>query len=361
MISFYDFKKVYEPYQNEIYEAVRRVIEKGNFVLGEEVAEFENQFAKYCGTKHCVGVGNGLDALILILKAYDFPSGSEVIVPSNTFIASILAISHSGLKPILVEPDLISYNLNPVEIKKHITKNTKAIMAVHLYGRISAMDDINQIAKDYGLIVIEDSAQAHGAIYNKKRAGNLGDVAGFSFYPGKNLGCFGDGGGITTNDDSLFEKLVTLRNYGSRKKYFNLYKGYNSRLDEMQAAILNIRLKYLDNENNARRKVSKFYRENINNEKVILPILDNEENHVWHLFTVRSEKRDELKAHLESKGIMTLIHYPISPNKQEAYSEYNNDAFPISEKIHSEILSLPMSPALKKDELERIVEIMNAF
>jgi len=361
MIDFYNFKKVYEPYKNEINEAIGRVIDNGSFILGDEVADFENKFAQYCGTKYCLGVGNGLDALILTLIAYDFPPNSEVIVPSNTFIATILAISHAGLKPVLVEPDILNYNIDPNEIKKYITNKTRAIIPVHLYGRLAPMAMINAIAKEHALIVIEDAAQAHGAFTNGKKAGSFGNAAGFSFYPGKNLGCFGDGGAITTDDESLYLKLSALRNYGSLKKYSNLYKGYNSRLDEVQAAILKIRLKHLDSENNARRKVSEFYRKNIKNEKVILPFLESEESHVWHLFTVRSTYREDLRTFLESKGIMTLIHYPIAPHKQGAYSEWREESFPISEKIHNEIFSLPMSPVLTSLELETIVEAVNAY
>jgi len=361
VIIFYDFKKVYDSYKAEINSAISNVIDRGNFILGDEVYEFENLFASYCGAKYCIGVGNGLDALTLILKAYDFPEESEIIVPSNTFIASILAITHAGLKPILVEPSLENYNIDPNYIKKFITKKTKAILPVHLYGRIAPMDEIKEIGKEYNLKIIEDAAQAHGAVYNGIKTGNLGDAAGFSFYPGKNLGCFGDGGAIVTSDEELMLKVRALRNYGSSQKYINDLKGLNSRLDEIQATILKVRLKYLDQENSARRVVSQYYRTHIKNSKIILPDLKNEEEHVWHLFTVRTENRENLRLHLEKNDIMALIHYPIAPHKQKAYKEWEMNSFPISESIHREILSLPMSPVLTHSEIEKIVNVVNSY
>ncbi len=367
MIHFLDLKKINSKYRNQINQTVSAVIDSGCYILGKEVEEFEKNFASYCGAKHCVGVANGLDALILIFRAYKelglMHDGDEVIVPANTYIASILAISANGLKPILVEPNIDSYNINPKLIVEKITNKTKAILAVHLYGRAAQMDEINVIAKKFNLKVIEDSAQSHGAIFQKRRVGNLGDASGFSFYPGKNLGALGDGGCVTTNDDKLAEVIRILGNYGSSKKYHNIYKGLNSRLDEMQAAILKIKLTSLDEENEFRRRVAKIYCQNITNPKIILPKLPetNEESHVWHLFVVMVKNRDELQKHLLADQIQTVIHYPIAVHKQKAYQELSNLFLPITEKIHDSVLSLPIYPGIEDDKIVRIIESMNRF
>lgn len=361
MIKFLDLKKINNQYKTEIQNAINNVLDSGWYILGKEVEAFENEFADYCGTKYAIGVANGLDALTLILKAYGFNNGDEIIVPANTYIASIFAISQNNLTPVLVEPDINTYNINPSLIEEKITSRTKAIMAVHLYGQIAPMYEINKIAKKYNLKVIEDSAQAHGGYLGNKRTGNLSDTSGFSFYPVKNLGALGDSGAITTNDLDFANKLKELRNYGSNQKYINNTKGFNSRLDEIQAAILRIKLKYLDNENERRRKISKLYRENINNNKIILPHVTDEESHVWHLFVIRTENRDEFRAYLESNNIETMIHYPIPPHKQLAYKELNQHSYPITEKIHNEVISLPISPVMTDKEVDKIIEVVNAY
>lgn len=361
MIKFLDLKAINEQYRTEIDEAIKKVLDSGWYILGNELDVFEQEFAKFCGTKYAIGVANGLDALTLIIKAYGFGLGDEIIVPANTYIASILAISANGATPVLVEPDINTYNIDPDKIEEKITKNTKAILAVHLYGQTAQMDKINEIAKKYNLKVIEDAAQAHGALYEAKRAGSLGDTSGFSFYPGKNLGCLGDGGAITTNDDEVAEKIKALRNYGSHVKYENLYKGTNSRLDEIQAAVLRVKLAYLDKDNEKRREIACYYRKNINNPLIILPKLVQEENHVWHIFAVRTQNRDKFQQYLKDNGIQTLIHYPIPPHKQEAYKEWNNLSYPITEKIHREVLSLPMSPVMTNLEVQKIVEVINNY
>ncbi|WP_299229640.1 DegT/DnrJ/EryC1/StrS family aminotransferase [Sulfurihydrogenibium sp.] len=365
MIPFLDLKKLNAQYRDELIEACTRVIDSGWYILGKEVEEFEKEFANYCGTKYAIGVGNGLDALTLILRAYKelgiLSDGDEVIVPANTYIATILAITNNNLIPVLVEPDIDTYLIDPDKIEENITSKTKAIMVVHLYGQTCEMDKINEIAKKYNLKVIEDSAQSHGAYYKDKRSGNLADASGFSFYPGKNLGALGDAGAITTNDDQLAEVLKALRNYGSRKKYENIYKGVNSRLDEIQAAILRVKLKYLDEEIERRRKIARFYLENIKNNNIILPKVREDSNHVWHLFVIRTEKRDKLQKYLLDKGIHTLIHYPIPPHKQIAYKEWNDRSYPITEKISREVLSLPISGVLTLEEAEKIVKLVNEF
>ena len=361
MINFSDLKKLNIKYQSEINEAIKKVTESGWYILGKEVETFEKEFAEYCGVKYCIGVGNGLEALTLILKAWKFEKGDEVIVPANTYIASILAVSASGLTPVFVEPDINTYNIDPEKIEEKITPKTRAIMAVHLYGQAAEMSRINEIAKKHNLKVIEDAAQAHGAVYNGKRAGNLSDAAGFSFYPTKNLGALGDAGAITTNDDELAEKIKILRNYGAQIKYVNTYKGTNSRLDEIQAAILRVKLKYLNENNQKRREIARYYLENIKNEKIILPKIKNEDSHVWHLFVIRTEKRDELQEYLQNNNIQTLIHYPVPPHKQEAYKEYNHLTLPVTEKIHREVLSIPISPAMEEWEIKKVVEIINNY
>ena len=327
-------------------------------------------FAQFCGTTHCIAVANGLDALILILEGYKemglMKDGDEVLVPSNTYIASILAISKAGLKPVLVEPGINTYLIDPARLEEKITPRTRAVLPVHLYGQLCDMGSINKIAKKHDLKVIEDSAQSHGALLNGKRSGNLGDASGFSFYPGKNLGALGDGGAITTNDDELAKVLQALRNYGSHIKYQNLYRGINSRLDEMQAALLSVKLRSLDADNGYRRKIAQYYTDHIKNEKMILPVpagsdVLNNTDHVWHVFTVRTNDRDNFQKYLAGHDIQTVIHYPIPPHKQPAYKEWANDSYPVSEQIHREIISLPISPVLQEADYKKVVNIINAY
>ena len=361
MIKFLDLKKINNRYREEIDSRIKNILNKGWYLQGEENENFTKNFANFCGTKFALGVANGLDALNLIIKAYGFGNGDEIIVPANTYIATILAISENGCIPILVEPDIKTYNINPDSIEEKITSKTKAIMVVHLYGQAVQMEKIWKIAKKYNLKIIEDSAQAHGAIYQENSTGNLGDASGFSFYPGKNLGCMGDGGAVTTNDEELFNKIKAIANYGSDRKYHHIYKGVNSRLDEIQAAVLDIKLKHLDSDNNKRREISKYYRENIKNSKIILPETYDEKSHVWHIFAVRTQNRDEFQKYLTEKGIQTIIHYPTPPHKQGAYKEWNNLSFPITEEIHNTILSLPISPVMTDSEIEKVVEVVNEY
>lgn len=361
MIKFLDLKKINNRYREEIASRIKDILDKGWYLQGEENENFTKNFANFCGTKFALGVANGLDALNLIIKAYGFGNGDEIIVPANTYIATILAISENGCIPILVEPDIKTYNINPDSIEEKITSKTKAIMVVHLYGQAVQMEKIWKIAKKYNLKIIEDSAQAHGAIYQENRTGNLGDASGFSFYPGKNLGCIGDGGAVTTNDEELFNKIKAIANYGSDRKYHHIYKGVNSRLDEIQAAVLDVKLNHLDSDNNKRRKISKYYRENIKNSKIILPETYDEKSHVWHIFAVRTQNRDEFQKYLTEKGIQTIIHYPTPPHKQGAYKEWNNLSFPITEEIHNTILSLPISPVMTDSEIEKVVEVVNEY
>lgn len=365
MISFLDLKSINAQYRDELIQACTSVIDSGWYVQGKECEAFEKEFAKYCGVKHAIGVANGLDALILILRAYKelgiMQDGDEVIVPSNTYIASILAISDNNLVPVLVEPNISTYGIDADKIEEKITPRTKAIMPVHLYGQTCRMNKINLIAKKYNLKVIEDSAQSHGAYYDKKRCGNLGDASGFSFYPGKNLGALGDGGAVTTNDEKLAQTIRELGNYGSHKKYENLYKGINSRLDEIQAAILRVKLKYLDGEIEKRREIANYYMQNIKNKNIILPTVKNEDNHVWHLFVIRTTQRKGLQQYLIDNAVQTLIHYPLAPHKQKAYSEWNNDSYPISEQIHDEVLSLPISGVQSMEDTIKIVKIINEY
>lgn len=361
MIKFLDLKKINNRYREEIDSRIKDILDKGWYLQGEENENFTKNFANFCGTKFALGVANGLDALNLIIKAYGFGNGDEIIVPANTYIATILAISENGCIPILVEPDIKTYNINPDSIEEKITTKTKAIMVVHLYGQAVQMEKIWKIAKKYNLKIIEDSAQAHGAIYQENRTGNLGDASGFSFYPGKNLGCIGDGGAVTTNDEELFNKIKAIANYGSDRKYHHIYKGVNSRLDEIQAAVLDVKLKHLDSDNNKRREISKYYRENIKNSKIILPETYDEKSHVWHIFAVRTQNRDEFQKYLTEKGIQTIIHYPTPPHKQGAYKEWNNLSFPITEEIHNTILSLPISPVMTDSEIEKVVEVVNEY
>ncbi len=365
MIPFLDLKSLNAQYEQALIQASTEVIRSGWYIHGSACKNFEKEFADFCGAKECIGVANGLDALTLIFSAYKelgiLQDEDEVIVPANTYIASILAISQNNLKPVLVEPDIHTYNLDPLKIEEKITSKTKAIMAVHLYGQTANMSEINKIAKKHNLKVIEDSAQAHAAVYEGKRSGNLADASGFSFYPGKNLGALGDGGAVTTNDKALADTIRALGNYGSHKKYENLYKGVNSRLDELQAALLSVKLKHLDRDTQKRREIADFYLENINNKNIVLPNVENRESHVWHLFVVRTANRVKLQKFLLENDIQSMIHYPIPPHKQEAYKEWKDLSFPITEKIHAEVLSVPMSPVLTEDQMVKIVDVLNTY
>ena len=365
MIPFLDLQKTNAQYQKELKDACAKVIDSGWYILGNEVITFENEFAKYCGTDKCLGVANGLDALILIFRAYIelgfMQKGDEVIVPSNTYIASILAITENGLVPILVEPNIHTYNLDPLLINKAITKKTKAILAVHLYGQVTGMDEINAIATEHNFKVIEDCAQAHGAVYKERKVGNLGDAAGFSFYPGKNLGALGDAGAVTTSDKELANTIAALRNYGSHEKYKNRYKGINSRLDEIQAAMLSVKLRYLDKEIFIRQAVAQAYLHGIKNPLIELPLVEDVNAHVWHLFVIRTAHREKLVNYLNTNGVETLIHYPIPPHQQDAYQEWEGNFFPISEQIHKQVISIPISSVINSDEVGSIVKLINEF
>jgi dTDP-4-amino-4,6-dideoxygalactose transaminase len=380
MIPFLDLKKVNEPYETAFQEKLKSVLSNGWYILGKEVETFEKAFAEYCQTQYCIGVGNGFDALVLIFKGYiqlgKLQKGDEVIVPANTYIASVLAILQADLVPVLVEPKLETCNINPDLIQKKITSKTKAILVVHLYGQLAEMERINEIADRNNLIVVEDSAQSHGAVSNykneipnskpqeenlKSKIYNLKSSQAYSFYPGKNLGCLGDGGAIITNDSELAKVLFSLRNYGSEKKYYNEYIGVNSRLDEIQASFLNLKLPNLNADNDKRRVIAKRYLAEIKNEKITLPFWDFSENHVFHLFVIRTENREELQEYLIQNDIQTVIHYPIPPHKQKAFPEWNNLSFPITEKIHNEVLSLPMSPVLSELEVSFVIEVLNRY
>ena len=372
MIDFLDLKKINAAYRTDLLDACSRVIDSGWYIGGKELQQFEADFAEYCGTRFCVGVANGLDALTLTLRAWrelgKIALGDEVIVPANTYIASILAITENGLVPVLVEPDEKSFNLHPSKIEALITPKTRVIMAVHLYGQLADMPVITAIAKKHNLLVLEDSAQAHGAQTNNKKAGNWGDASGFSFYPGKNLGALGDAGAITTNDPDLVEVLKALRNYGSHEKYKNIMLGVNSRLDEIQAAMLGVKLKHLDKEAQARKKIADAYMRSIRNSHISLPLPYETDvltftEHAWHLFVVRSAHRDKLQQHLAENGVQTLIHYPIPPHQQEAYKNYDfsSQSFPVTELIHNEILSLPISPVMTHEQAMKVIEVCNSF
>lgn len=361
MIPFLDLKQVNKPHSVAIGEAMKRVLGSGWYILGQEVEAFEHQFAAYCQTRHCIGVANGLDALTLVLKAWNFPAGSEVIVASNAYIASVLSITHAGLTPVWVEPDPRTYLLDPAKLEAATTPQTKAILPVHLYGRCCDMEPINTLAQRYDLRVLEDAAQAHGARYKQKLAGGLGDAAGWSFYPSKNLGALGDAGAITTNDDALAQRLRALRNYGSSQKYVNDYLGHNSRLDEMQAAILSAKLPLLDEENKRRQALARQYLTGIYNPEVILPPSDQLEQDVWHLFVIRHPRRDTLRAYLHQHGIGTDVHYPIPPHRQQAYASFAHLSFPIAEQLHQEVISLPLNPVLTNEEVAYIVDKINQF
>ena len=376
MIKFLDLQKINLAYQEQFHDKMKLVLDRGWFILGDEVKTFEANFANFCGAKHCIGVGNGLDALVLIFKSYiqlgKLQKGDEVIVPANTYIASILAILQADLVPVLVEPRLDTYNINPDLIAEKITSKTKVILAVHLYGQLAEMNTINTIANNYNLVVVEDAAQAHGCKGSRNEivgsslslqptTYNLQNCIAYSFYPGKNLGALGDAGAITTNDDELAKVITSLRNYGSEKKYHNEFIGINSRLDELQAAFLNVKLPHLDADNDKRRSIAKRYLLEIKNNKINLPYWDLSSNHVFHLFVIRTENRVALQEYLLQNNIETMIHYPIPPNQQKALAHWNSLSFPITEKIHNEVLSLPISPVMTKEEVDFVIEIINKY
>lgn len=365
MIKFLDLQKVTQKYSGEIHEAINRVIDSGWYLQGKENEKFELDYANYIGTKYAVGCANGLDALIWIFRAYiemgAMQPGDEVIVPANTYIASILAISENGLKPVLVEPSIETYQIDDNKIEEAITERTKAILIVHLYGQCAYTEKIRRLCKEYNLKLVEDNAQAHGCKLNGKRTGSLSDAAGHSFYPGKNLGALGDAGAVTTNDEELATIVRAVANYGSQRKYVFKYCGRNSRLDEVQAAILDVKLKHLDEDIAIRKQVAKYYIENITNPDIITPIVKDWDAHVFHIFTIRCKRRDELQKYLADNGIQTVIHYPIPPHKQECYKEWNNLSFPITEQIHDEELSLPMSPVMEDSEVRNVVEVLNKW
>jgi dTDP-4-amino-4,6-dideoxygalactose transaminase len=365
MIKFLDLQKINAQYERELKEAANRVIDSGWYLMGKELESFEQNYVAFCGVQYCLGVANGLDALRLIFKAYIemgvMQKGDEVILPAYTYIASVLAISDNDLVPVFVEPNIHTSNLDSTKVEAAITDKTKAILTVHLYGQISIDQQLLDICKKHNLKLVEDAAQSHGAIWNGNVSGSIGDAAGHSFYPGKNLGALGDAGAVTTNDAVLAKTIEAMRNYGSHKKYENKYQGLNSRLDEIQAAFLNVKLKYIQKDINARRKVANYYLENIKNKKIKLPTVIEQEGHVWHLFVIRTFDRNNLKRYLDKNGIQTLIHYPIPPHKQEAYKEFNKLCFPITEQIHEEVLSLPMSPVITDEEVKIIVEVLNKY
>ncbi len=366
MVKFLDLQKINLSHQQEIEERLLNTFRSGWYLLGNEVKQLESNLSQYIGSQNAIGVANGLDALRLIFRAYIkmgvMQKGDEVIVPANTYIASILAISDNGLVPVLVEPDIHTYNIDLTKIEEEITPKTKAILIVHLYGRAVFSNELKSLAQKYKLKIVEDNAQAIGAEWNGIKTGNLGDAAGFSFYPGKNLGALGDAGAVCTNDNELAKTIRALANYGSHKKYENIYKGLNSRLDEMQAAVLDVKLKYIDAENQKRREIANRYISDIKNPYITLPQMPKDEKeHVWHIFVIRTENRDKLQNYLTENDIQTLIHYLIPPHKQQAYKEWNNLSFPITEKIHNEVLSLPMSPVMEENEIKQVIDTLNRF
>jgi len=367
MIKFLDLQKINSQYQQELKAVAFDVIDSGWYILGERVSAFESQLSEYIGCKHAIACANGLDALRLIFRAYIemgfMKEGDEVIVPANTYIASVLALTDNKLKPVLVEPNSISMNLDINRIEESITSRTKAILVVHLYGQVCFSEELNDLAQKFNIKIIEDNAQAIGAKYGDCKTGNLGDASGFSFYPGKNLGALGDSGAITTNDDKLARIVRAIANYGSEVKYQNEFNGLNSRMDEIQAAFLSVKLKYIDKENNIRREIAKYYRENIINSQIVLPqvVYANDSSHVWHLFVIRTNNREELQKYLSENGVQTLIHYPIPPHKQKCYEDMNDLNFEITEKIHKEVLSLPISPVMTQQEVCKVVELINKY
>lgn len=365
MIPFLNLKEVNAQYQNELKEACSRVIDSGWYLMGKELETFENKFAQYCGTKYAVGMANGLDSLTLVLRAWKelgkLKDGDEVIVQANTYIASILAITENNLVPVLVEPDEFTFNLSRETVENAITGKTKAILPVHLYGQISPMLELRALADKHDLLVLEDCAQAHGAEISGKKAGNWGHAGAFSFYPGKNLGALGDAGAVTTNDKELADTIRALGNYGSHKKYENIYQGINSRLDEIQAAMLSIKLPHLEIEIKQRRYITNRYLNEINNPEIILPKVGEVDSHVWHLFVVQCANRDALQKHLQEQGVQSLIHYPVPPHKQQAYKKWNHLVLPLTEKIHQQVLSLPVDPTMNESDISRVISVINEF
>ena len=370
MIPFLDLKSLNAQYREELIAAATQVIDSGWYIQGRLLERFESEFSDYTGARHCIGLANGLDALTLTIRAWKelgkLQDGDEVIVPANTYIASVLAITENSLKPVLVEPNEKTYNICPLNIRSAITNRTRAILPVHLYGQLADMPEIMKIAREHNLLVLEDSAQAHGASIEGRKAGNWGDASGFSFYPGKNLGALGDGGATTTSCEELSTMLNALRNYGSHEKYLNVHQGVNSRLDEIQAAMLSVKLKALDEQTQNRRVIADVYLKNIKNDNILLPLSQDQNaltfmGHVWHLFVIRSEHRDALQTHLKESGIQTLIHYPIPPHKQLAYKAWNDQSFPLTEAIHREVLSLPISPLMSIEDALAVAQACNSF
>lgn len=370
MVPFLNIKAINEAHKQELMQAFEQVLDSGWLIMGESLTRFEKEYAAFCGTKHCIGVANGLDALIIILEAYKemglMQEGDEVMVPANTYIASMLAVSRAGLIPVLVEPQLDTYLLDPSLLERKITSRTKAIMPVHLYGRLCDMDAINSIAATHGLKVIEDGAQSQGAVWHGKCSGSLADAGGVSFYPGKNLGALGDAGAVTTDNDQLAEMVRALRNYGSHKKYENIYLGMNSRLDELQAAFLSVKLKSLSAENNVRRQVVQRYTNALHNKHITMPVREGKDvlqmlDHVWHVYPIRVANREHFQQYLSGCGIQTVIHYPIPPHKQQAYAQWNDLSLPITEQIHREIISLPISPVMRAEEVDEVIRMVNDY
>ena len=364
-VPFLDLRDAHARYADELKAAAARVIDSGHYVLGEELAAFEREFAAWCGVRHALGVGSGLDALALILRGYlglgALAEGDEVIVPGNTFIASFLAVSANRLVPVPVEPDPVSFNLDPACVAAAIGPRTRAIMAVHLYGQLADMPALVALARQHGLLLIEDAAQAHGATREGRKAGAFGDAAAFSFYPAKNLGALGDGGAVVTGDARLAERVAALRNYGSETKYHHLFQGVNSRLDEIQAALLRVKLRHLDEDVALRRRVARRYRDGIRHPQIALPEVAHEEQHAWHLFVVRCHRRDALQRHLQAQGVQSQVHYPVPPHRQPAYAELREAWLPLTERLHEEVLSLPLGPSLGEDAVARVIAACNAF
>ncbi len=365
MVEFLNLKKINNRQKNELINAVEKVIDSGWYIMGEELECFEREFSEFCQVDYTLGVANGLDALTLVLRAWKemgkLKCGDEVIVQGNTYIASILAITENELVPVLVEPDSRTFNLNAKNIISAISDKTRVILPVHLYGQIAPMKEIMEIAREYNLLVLEDCAQAHGAQIDGKRAGSWGDAAGFSFYPGKNLGALGDAGAITTNNPELYNVLKALRNYGSEQKYLNIYKGVNSRLDEIQAAMLRVKLKFLEDDIQTRKNIAQRYISEIKNPLLELPYIENMENHVWHLFVLKTNLRAKLQSWLEKHNIQSLIHYPIPPHKQKAYGELQELSLPLTEALHTKVLSIPLDPTMSDNDINIVIEALNGF
>ena len=365
MIPFLDLLNINAREREALIAAFTRVLDSGWYIMGKELEAFEREYAAYCGTRHCIGVGNGLDALTLTLRAWlelgVFAPGDEVIVPANTYIATILAITENRLTPVLVEPDAATCNLDARLIEPHLSPRTRALLPVHLYGQTADMSAINAVARQHGLKVLEDSAQAHGARHAGIRAGALGDASGHSFFPSKNLGALGDGGAVTTNDDALASTLRALRNYGSHRKYENIHKGVNSRLDELQAALLRVKLARLDTDNQRRREIAARYLHDIRHPHITLPVVGTDNEAVWHVFVVRTKARDALQHYLNNAGVSTLIHYPLPPHQQQAYHEWNQRSYPITEAIHREVLSLPISPVMSDEQVSGVIDACNTW